>query len=47
LKKKHSGFEKLEAVDIPLFDVKSPEDLRSKVFEGFDELIFQTKNDLT
>ncbi|MCH4826376.1 hypothetical protein [Planococcus halocryophilus] len=41
LKKKHSGFEKLEAVDIPLFDVKSPEDVRSKVFEGLDKLDFK------
>lgn len=40
LKKKHSGFEKLEALDIPLFDVKSPEDVRSKVFEGFNMLNF-------
>lgn len=39
-KKKYSGFEKLKAIDIPLFDVKSPEDVRFKVFEGFKRLIF-------
>lgn len=37
-KKKHSGFEKLKAVDIPLFDVKSPEDIRLKIFEELEKL---------
>src|SRR5690606_7199949 len=27
-KKKHNGFEKLAAIDVPLFDLKSPEDVR-------------------
>jgi hypothetical protein len=39
-KKKHSGFEKLKAVDILLFDVKSPEDVRVKIFGEFEKLVF-------
>ncbi|MDN3451840.1 hypothetical protein QMA09_16745 [Planococcus sp. APC 3906] len=37
-KKKHSGFEKLKAIDIPLFDVKSPEDIRLKIFGELEKL---------
>lgn len=40
LKKKYAGFEKLKAIDMPLFDVKSPDDVRVKIFEGFKELDF-------
>jgi len=40
VRKKHYGFEKAIAIDIPLFEVKSPEDIRIKVFEGFDKLKF-------
>jgi hypothetical protein len=39
-KKKHYGFEKAKAIDIPLFEVNSPEDIRVKVFKGLDQLIF-------
>lgn len=39
-KKKYYGFEKAKAIDIPLFEVKSPEDIRSKLFGGFDQLLF-------
>lgn len=40
LKKKYSGFERLKAIDMPLFDVRSPEDVGVKIFEGFKELEF-------
>lgn len=39
-KKKHSGFEKLVATDVPLFDLTSPDDLREKVFREFEKLQF-------
>lgn len=39
-KKKHNGFEKLAAIDVPLFDLKSPEDVREKVFKNFEGLEF-------
>lgn len=39
-KKKHSGFEKLIATDVPLFDLKNPEDVRLKIFYEFEKLNF-------
>lgn len=39
-KKKHLGFEIAKAIDIPLFEINSPEDIQIKVFEGFDRLKF-------
>lgn len=39
-KKKHNGFEKLVARDVPLFDLRSPEDIREKVFKEFEKLQF-------
>lgn len=38
--KRHSGFEKLVAKDIPLFDLKAPDDLREKIFGEFEKLSF-------
>lgn len=40
VKKKHAGFEKLKAIDIPLFDIKSPEDVREKVFKELEKIVF-------
>lgn len=39
-KKKHSGFEKLVATDVPLFELKNPEDVRMKIFREFEKLNF-------
>lgn len=38
--KRHSGFERLVAKDIPLFDLKNQDDVREKVFGEFVKLSF-------